>query len=122
MKRNMDLIREILLLIENDPLPRMRVLSVVEGYTKTQVEEHARLLMEAGLITGRKFRDENGPAVLNVQLTWAGHEFIESVRDPAIWKKTKDAAKKTGSWSLKLMGEIATSFVRAKAAEIGIPL
>lgn len=122
MKRDMDLIREILLLAEADPLPRMRVLPQIDGYTKTQLVEHARLLTQAGLITSKTYRDEDGPGVISVQLTWNGHEFIESVRDPEIWKKTKAGAEKVGTWSIKLLGEMASGFVRAKAAEMGLPI
>lgn len=56
------------------------------------------------------------------RISWAGHEFLDSVRDPEIWRKTKDGATKVGSWSLKLLGEMATGFVRAKAVELGLPL
>lgn len=56
------------------------------------------------------------------RLTWQGHEFVDEVRDPEIWRKTKEGAEKVGSWSIKLLGELAAGFVRAKAAELGLPL
>ena len=55
-------------------------------------------------------------------MSWAGHEFLDKVRDPEIWRQTKAGAAKVGSWSVKFLGELATGFIKAKAMELGLPL
>ncbi|MBD2841317.1 DUF2513 domain-containing protein [Erythrobacter rubeus] len=55
-------------------------------------------------------------------MTWEGHEFLDKVRDPEIWRKTKKGASELNSWGVKLIGEMATGYIRAKATELGIPL
>ncbi|MCA6607467.1 DUF2513 domain-containing protein [Bacillus safensis] len=45
-------------------------------------------------------------------ITYEGHQFLENVRDPEIWAKTKAAASKVGGASLSVVGELALSFVR----------
>ena len=57
-----------------------------------------------------------------VRITWEGHEFLDKVRDPEIWKKTKDGASRLNSWGVKLVGELASGYIRAKATELGLPL
>ncbi len=118
----MDLARQILLHVEADPLPKTRVLNAVDGYTKSEIVEHGRLLIDAGLITARTYRDEEGPGLVGVQLTWAGHEFLDKVRDPEIWRKTKAGAEKAGNWTVKFIGELATGYLRQKAVELGLPI
>jgi hypothetical protein len=34
--------------------------------------------------------------VMVSKLKWRGHEFVDSVRDPAIWMKTKKGALEAG--------------------------
>lgn len=65
---------------------------------------------------------EKSPKTSTYRLSWAGHEFLESVRDPEIWRKTKDGANKLGSWSVGILAEIAKGFIRAKAAALGLPI
>ncbi len=40
-------------------------------------------------------------------LTFQGHEFLNTVRDPKIWSKTKENAKKAGIYSLNALYEVA---------------
>lgn len=113
MKRNMDLIREMLLWMEgeDDRLFIYNEFPVFNNDAESTIG-HIALLKSAG------FLDEPNKGVLLV--TWEGHEFIEKVRDPEVWGKTKDGAAKIGSWSIKLLGEIASGLLKQKAAELGI--
>jgi hypothetical protein len=55
-------------------------------------------------------------------MTWLGHEFLDSVRDPDIWRKTKEGASVAGSIGFEIVLEIAKGWARQKAQNIGIPL
>ena len=117
MKRDMDKVRSILLALEDMDGPFIATLKAAPlGTTKDWPEtvEYLRLLHSAGYIedTGRS----------TYRMTWAGHEFLETVRDPEIWSKTKEGANKLGSWSIKLLSELAIGFARAKAQELGLPI
>jgi hypothetical protein len=99
MKRDMDLIRNILLQTEaGQPI-------VGE---KTAVVYHIALLKEAGFVEAVI---RNGPlgmpseAVIR-RLTWAGHDFLDAMRDETIWKKAKDKFIKPGvSWTVSILAE-----------------
>lgn len=50
-------------------------------------------------------------------MTYAGHEFLDTVREKTTWEKTKEIAKKTGAGSIKFLGEIAKEVVKTAALE-----
>lgn len=40
-------------------------------------------------------------------LTFIGHEFLDNIRDPKIWKMTKEAANKVGKFSITTLASYA---------------
>ena len=42
-------------------------------------------------------------------LHFRGHEFLENVRDPKVWKKTKSVGKEIGINSIQNLGLIAAN-------------
>ena len=125
MKRDMDLIRAILLAIEAHPLPEIDGYLEIDDYEDSVVHHHLHLLKEAGYINAYSAVDANadsGFLVQDASLTWGGHELLDSIRDPEIWKKAKSGAAQAGSFSLSLIGEVARGFIKMKAQEIGLPI
>jgi len=119
MKRDMDLIREMLLKLEGEPLDGnlYQVDPVQLGIRDRSPEElsyHLLLLIDGGLVDGE--RDQSGGFVLQ-KLTWRGHEFLDDIRSPEIWRKTKDGAGKVGRASLDFMWEIAKAYGKHLAKE-----
>jgi hypothetical protein len=123
MKRDMDLVRSILLTIEQSPQAKIARIPSIGSYTDDELAEHTRLAFSAGLLEGVQHQSMKGPPqFLNVGLTWDGHEFLEKIRDPDVWDKTKTAAGKVGSWSLPLLADLALGYAKAKAASLGFPI
>jgi Hypothetical protein (DUF2513) len=122
MKRDMDLIRSILLAFEKDESKRHGKRVIADLADDDQISMHLALLEDAGFLDTQIIRMGVGGASLHSgwRLTWEGHEFIEKIRDPEIWTKTKAGATKVGSWSIKLISDIAAGIIKAKAAELGI--
>ena len=48
----------------------------------------------------------------NIELTWAGHDLLDSVRDPKIWAKTKHGALAAGGFTVDLLKDLAKGFVK----------
>lgn len=123
MKRDMDLIRELLLKVEASVSARLSSTPEIEGRTETEVAEHLRLAFDAGLLEGAQLKLLSGPPQFgNIGLTWSGHEFLDKVRDPEIWENTKAGAAKVGTFSLSLLGELAIGYAKAKAQALGLPM
>lgn len=87
MKRDMDLIRLILLEIEASKADEIEGFSI-KGYNDDDVKHNGELLCQAGLIS-KFFEDSLGDLVAG-KLTWEGYDYLDKIRDNTIWKKTKD--------------------------------
>lgn len=89
MKRDMDLIRQILLKVEELPESGSNQALAIEGKGADEVCYHARLAFEAGFIEA-EFCD-NAPACIPYRLTWTGHEFLDTARKEHFWGQWKAA-------------------------------
>jgi hypothetical protein len=127
MRRDLGLIRELLLKLEplSDPHawqtiaandPRIQV----EGYTPDEIEYHLQLLVEQGFIDQPRSAPMEG--IIFRRLTWAGHDYLDAVRDPKIWRKTKEAADKVGSWTFETVKELAKSYIKGELQKHGLGL
>ncbi len=92
MKRDLDLIRKLLLTIESGEE------SDLSEYPPEVCNYHRALLIEAGLAVGHIHERSNGmpDAVLVQRLTWEGHEYLDAIRSEDIWARTKRTFKNQG--------------------------
>ena len=86
MKRDMDLIRAILLEVEKSPSPRGCRIEI-PGRTREELYYNAQLMQEAGLIEAKFLRNSTEFHVL--RLKYAGHEFLDAARSDTVWEKAK---------------------------------
>jgi hypothetical protein len=91
MKRDMELIRKILLATEESPsawAPSAVQELQMEGYSEEEVGYHALLIIEAGLAQGKETPVPGfAPRGFIYRLTWDGHEFLDAARDETRWKQ-----------------------------------
>ncbi|HEX4159226.1 MAG TPA: DUF2513 domain-containing protein [Rhizomicrobium sp.] len=121
MKRDMDLVREILLGLEKTSLQPGEFLvfgaddaSMIDGYDADECIYNLRLAIGAGLVQSS---NDHGVAVVVNGLTWEGHDFLDQIRDPEIWRITKEGAKKAGGFSFDLLAALAKGFLKKKIEE-----
>ncbi len=117
MKRDMDFVRQILLAVErseHDPRGWMR--EGVEGIDATTLSYHVQLLAEAGFLVAQDLQHlgAEGYVFRPKRLTWAGHEFLDDVRDPEVWRRTKEGAQSVGSFSLDVLAALAKGFIKKR--------
>ncbi len=120
MKREMDLVRDLLLQIEQFDQGYGGDVEIEAGdYEPQVVAEHLRLLLEARLIEGDAVPDDEYAFdhVLPTRLTWLGHDFLDAVRDPEIWKKTKEGALSAKGFTLDLLQDLAKGFIKKQIEE-----
>src|ERR1700757_1641795 len=95
MKRDMELVREILLKLELEPLDG-NLWSIdpnglgIEGYSYEEISYNLLQIIDAELINGA--REQSGQFAIR-NITWKGHEYLDDIRDPDIWRKTKARTK-----------------------------
>lgn len=121
MKRDMDLVRKILMACaehEHGFAPRELVIA---GYSKEQIGYHIHLMIQADLVSGKNITTfgSNSPKAVVTSITWAGHDFLEASRDEGLWSKAKQAAGSTGGMVLDVLKSIliglATEAAKKKA-------
>lgn len=118
MRRDMDLVRELLLAIEGegeDPLGWM--VSVLPHRDPTLVSYHVQLLHEAGLIVAIDLSSCDGYDWRPKRMTYAGHDLLDSIRDPDIWGRTKGGVEAAGGFTLDLMKALAKGFLKKQIEE-----
>ena len=96
MKRDLELIRNILIKIESRELLEPFDLQI-DGYEQDLVNYHLQLLDEAGLIEIILERDESGIIITAqpIRITWNGYEFLDMARNNSIWEKSKKKIEKS---------------------------
>ena len=115
MKRDMALIRMMLLAVEANPhgfAPKIEI----PGYTQEQIGYHAILLGEAGLaeVLDMTAMSNESPEGSVGRLTWAGHEFLDASRDNQIWNQARDMIGKAGGATLQVWLSGLTTLIQKK--------
>jgi len=79
----MELIRKMVLAVEDGPDGYAPDDLRINGYTAEQLAYHAHLLVEAGLAKGAitTHMGSSGPTAQITTLTWEGHDFAAAARD-----------------------------------------
>lgn len=121
MTRDMDLVRELLISIEQLS-PGTHLFDVPPGDADPAVAyEHVRLLINAGYVDGKAIgiMGTNVGQLLISGLTWEGHDFVEAVKNDTVWSKTKAAINaQGGNATVEIVKALATAFLKA---QFGLP-
>ncbi len=114
MKLNHDNVRSLLLFLEKKEGNSARSESeLMEFATHNEITKDELLyiiqkLTEAEFITSSIQYASTKVYWFSINtITWNGHEYLDNIRDPKVWKTTKTVASKVASVSLPIMGEIA---------------
>lgn len=117
MKRDLNLLRRILLAIEEsvDDEPASIKLPTSE-YDDVHIAYHVRLLTEGGLIHAIKARSFDATrSWIPHSLTWKGHNFLNAVRDDSIWREIKTQVKNNGAdLPVEIIYELALREIRQR--------
>ena len=115
MKRDMSLIRKVLMCVEND-----ESYLDIDGYDRDYLKYHALILIEAGLLDGevRNYLANTStiPSQVDItRLTWNGHEFLDNIRSEEVWAKIKSEFKDASVSTIVSVGkQLAENFAKNK--------
>ncbi|MBV6447281.1 DUF2513 domain-containing protein [Nitrosomonas sp.] len=93
MKRDWDLVRQILLNLEEASAPLYS--DAIDGCDPALVSYHYRILGESGLIEAH-CRGDGPNACIALRLTWSGHELLDTMRSQRAWQKLRSMAVERG--------------------------
>lgn len=120
MRRNMDLIRELILKLEAIDFEAGTTVYLdanepevaIEGYRADDIDHHLTLLGNAGFLLPSTTRPMIGITFRG--LSWEGHDFVDAIRDPIIWAKTKNGAAAAGGFTFELLRDLAKGFIKTQ--------
>ena len=123
MKRDMELVREVLLAVEQLPPNRGGNNVEIPGRDEEEVNYHIGLLEQAGLLEVYTVGIANRaqPYRWPTQLTWAGHDFLDAARNDSLWRKAVAKVKdEGGTWSIAILKSLLAKYAAEKLG-ISVP-
>jgi hypothetical protein len=121
MKRDMDLVRAILLAMEAYPNGFAPADFTIAGYDQDVIGHHVWLMAQGRLVTADDVTasGDRSPTALPGAITWQGHEFLAVARNDRVWRKVKTELKdRTLSLSFALIQDLAIKYAARLA---GLP-
>ena len=125
MKRDMDLVRQILINLEPVDASFDKVLNMnigigpldIAGYTPDQIKYHLGIMGMGELFNYNGVRPGAGDKFEFSGLSWRGHEFIDTIRDPETWGKLKKGSSAIGAAGFGMLTELAKAYAKAEIAK-----
>lgn len=118
MRRNMDLVRNILLKVDQSDAPIDMSDLVTPDFDQKAIEYHVSMMVkEAGLLRGHDVSCMEGEDWIELSLTWYGHEFLDSIRDDEIWRQAKAGMSRAGGFSIDLISDLAKGLIKTQIAK-----
>lgn len=113
MKRSMDLVRKILLAMNDHEDGYAPNDMGIEGHSEEEIGYHCLIMSEAGLIVASNTSPMSSttPTAMPIRLTWAGHEFIDNAKNDRVWSQTKQALSKVGDVSFSVFASVLSKIV-----------
>lgn len=116
MKRDLDLLRQMLLRIESLDSSKHKI--TVDSFSDLNsdwnaIVLHIELLMDAGFIEAIDVSTCSADDYVIRRITFAGYDYLDSIRNDSIWAEVKQKiASVGGSVSLEIVKELGVTLVR----------
>ena len=120
MRLNPDCMRDVLLVAEenlplNGSLPMSDLLPLLPGYSKDEITYTCLKLNEANLLNIFKTPYPGGTFVNDIrEITYNGHQFLESIRNQSTWETVKQKLSLLGSSSVPVIMSVASQLMIEK--------
>jgi Hypothetical protein (DUF2513) len=115
MKRDLELIRQLMLAIELKDTRFSTESIEIDGYDSSQINYHLQLLVEAELAVGKvlNYLGSERPTIVIEKLSWEGCNFLDDARNESVWQKTMEIVKdKGGSVSVGVLIQLLASVAK----------
>ncbi len=115
MKRDMNIVRQLLLALEKaEPLNQLNLEMPI-------ILQHLDLMIDAGLIDGKPLRN-GGSNLVSVsirKITWQGYDFLEAARNEGRWQKAeRTILEKGGALTIDVLKTVLKA---ALMHDLGLP-
>ncbi|SEA24840.1 DUF2513 domain-containing protein [Alkalimonas amylolytica] len=118
MKRDMELVRKLLIFFDDKENPTHIEAPPIDGYDEQTIQYHLVLMYDAELLRCEPVKSSKSERVIYVlpfELTWKGHDFLDSIRNDTIWKKVKDTLQDKGlGMAFSVVQGLAVKFMQSQ--------
>lgn len=134
MKLNYDCVRDVLLELEENltieevsydlgegeeteltfsfiDIKRLAAFERLKKYSKKDICYSVNKLNEAGYISAEPIPGDDLSDYLISDITYVGHEFLQSIKSDSVWNHVKDVSKKAGAMSFPVISSIASNIL-----------
>lgn len=122
MKLNYDCVRSVLLTVEKsktideelnlNPLAVETIFEQLPKYEDSEILYTIEKLKEAGYINAAlHFAAGHFIDGAVSSITYSGHEYLDNIREPEVWRKVKAMLKNAGATTLPLISQAAKMFI-----------
>ena len=119
MKLNQDCVRDCLKFVESDlelgsffHLDDFFESKKLSKYSQADIKYSLLKLSETDFLhSNPTIRDNDLVFFSTGMLTWNGHKFLDTIRDPKVWSKTKKITQHLESVSITLLSEIGSKVI-----------
>lgn len=120
MKRDLDLIREIMLVLEdkmeygkNFMSDKLFEIMQNETLSLAKLTYHIGLLVEGNFIRAKELKTFSDGSTFTINtITSDGHDFIDTIREKHTWDIVKEKAVKIGGFTLSLLVDIGKEYLK----------
>lgn len=124
MKRNLDVIRKIMIYCEETlkpgailhakNMPKSLYKEIDSSMTEDEFIEHVVLLEECHLIEGKGLKLISGlyAEFMVIRITSTGHDFLDALRNETVWSAVKEKVNLVGGVALSTMIDIAKDYIK----------
>ena len=108
--------RAVLLEMENMPLhgdlSMQKLKESLPKFSSDDIEYSILKLDEAGFITAHIVNYDNGCIIMSVNdISYNGHQFLETIRDTKVWSQTKSICGKIGSFAIDVIAKVSAEVI-----------
>lgn len=122
MKLNYDCVRSVLLTVEKsktideelniNPVTVETIFEQLPKYEDSEILYTIEKLKEAGYINAvLQFAAEHFIDGAVSSITYSGHEYLDNIREPEVWRKVKTMLKNAGAITLPLISQAAQMLI-----------
>ena len=127
MKLNYDCVRSVLLTVEKsktideelnlNPLAVETIFEQLPKYEDSEILYTIEKLKEAGYINAAlHFAAGHFIDGTVSSITYSGHEYLDNIREPEVWRKVKAMLKNAGATTLPLISQAAKMLIGSQLA------
>lgn len=125
MKRDLDLIRNIMIYLEENLQPSKEINATdLPFYNRNDDEdyqlmsEHLKLIIENGYIEVIKTPMGGFTLFFITRITTQGHDFLDALRNEKVWNQVKEKTLSVGGYTLSLLVDLGKEYIKNELFKI----